>query len=207
MSLFDDCTPTLTPIPRKICAFNIGQVAKLAFWDASKPSPFTSTTILTAAGWTAAVTDDDNPVIVSNRLNNFVIPNSERVETAADTNANAMPELLRGGNVMASGNIRSVSPAEYAAYLSLIPFSQVDVGESNLAFAMINSANEIIFNPTAASLGFDAYALFIGSPSAVAELGGNSLAAINFMMLSDWFKGAQKGQIAFDFLRTYPLAA
>jgi hypothetical protein len=206
MSVFDECpVAPLAPIDRKVCPFNVGQTQKIAFWRRGE-TPFTATSILTAAAWTAATTADE-PVVVTNKLNNFTIPNSERVEATADTNALGMAELMRGSNPQASGEMRNVSPAEYGQLRGLIPASQIDVGDTDLVFALINSKNEIFYNPADASLGFPAYALFVGSPSVVAEYGGNSIATINWYVEDGWFAGGAKGQIAFDFLRTYPVAA
>lgn len=207
MSLFDDCT-AVNPkkVPRRVCAFDIGQGQKLAVWLANK-TPFTATTILTAAGWTAATTDATNPVIVTNTISNFAIAGSERVENASDTNANAMPELMRAGNVLLSGMIRGMSPAEYEAYVSLTGFSQVDVGFTNLVGVIINSQNQVIYNKNSSNLGFSLYALFMGDPSVTATLGQLSESTLSTYLKGGWFKDAAKGQIAFDFLNTYPTAA
>lgn len=207
MSVFDKCpAEPLSPIVKKDCAFTIGQIRKIAFWKRSQTAPFTATSILTAAAWSTAVTATD-PVIVTNSVNGFNIPGSERVDNAAETNLNGLPELRAASNPMATGMFENVSPDELKQLRSLIPVSQITTGESDLVCAFVNTKNEIIYNAEDTSLGFDVYALFVGTPSIAAERGANSMATLNFHLLDDWFEKGAKGQLAFDFIHTYPLAA
>lgn len=208
MSLFDNCPlPVELPdILKQICGTNYGQIQKIALWQRGQ-SPFTAITILTAAGWTAATAaEDEGKVIVSNYVTNFAIPNSTAVEQTADTNINAMPELQRGSIVKGTFMNRSITPAQILAMQSLTAYTQIQPGVTNLCFAMVNEDNKIIYDSTSPDLGIPIFNLFTSDSDITGTLGALNNVASEFYLLYGWSKTITSGQLAFDFLNTYPAA-
>jgi hypothetical protein len=208
MSLFDNCPlPTELPdILKQICGTNFGQIQKIAMWQKGQ-TPFTGTTILTAAAWTTAMalTDDGKP-IVSNYVTNFAIPNSTAVEQTADTNINAMPELQRGSIVKGTFMNRSITPAQITVMQSLTAFTQIQPGVTQLGFVMINEDNKAIWNDNAGDLLIDMFNFFTSDTDITGTLGALNNVASEFYLKYGWSKNLKVGQMAFDFLNTYPAA-
>lgn len=206
MSLFDNCplTTPLATLTKQVCGQNYNQVQKIAIWQKGS-TPFTTTTILTSTGWsTATAATDATKVIVTNYLSNFNIPNSTAVEVTSDTNINAIPELQRGSIVKGTFNSKSLSAAQIAQLQALTPYTQIQPGVSQLVFAMINNANQVIYNANSGDLGFPIFNLFTSDNDMQAQLGALNMTASEFYLLYGWSKLQAIGQAAFDLLNTYP---
>lgn len=206
MSLFDNCplTTPLATLTKQVCGQNYNQVQKIALWQKGA-TPFTTTTILTGAGWsTATAATDTTKVIVTNYLQNFNIPNSTPVEVTSDTNINAMPELQRGSIVKGTFNSRSLSSAQIEQLQALTPYTQIQPGVTDLVFCMINNANQVIYNANSGDLGFPIFNLFTSDNDMQAQLGALNMVASEFYLLYGWSKNMAIGQAAFDLLNTYP---
>lgn len=208
MSLFDNCPlpAELPDILKQVCGVNFGQIQKIAMWEQGS-SPFTATTILTQAAWTTALalTTGAKPII-TNYINNFAIPNSAAVEQTADTNINAMPELQRGGNVKGTFMNRSITPAQITVMQSLTPFSQIQPGVSQIGFVMINEDNKAIWNDNGGDLLIPMFNFFTSDVDITGTLGALNNVASEFYLKYGWSKNLKVGQMAFDFLNTYPSA-
>lgn len=204
MSLFDLCPlpEELTAIPKQVCPENLGQIVKLAFWQKGVV-PFTDATILTAAGWAAAMADTQPPV-VTNYLTNLVIPQSAKVEVASDTNINAMPELQRGGNVNVTGMSRSINAEVRRAMKKLASYSQIQPGVTQIVVAMINTDNQIIWDTVSADKAFEAFNIFTSDTDVKAQLGSLNETASDFYLKYGWSDNLKIEQMTFDFLNTYP---
>lgn len=208
MSLFDNCPlPTELPdILKQICGVNFGQIQKIAIWEQGF-SPFTATTILTSAAWTTALAlSTGAKPIITNYLTNFAIPNSTAVEQTADTNINAMPELQRGSIVKGTFMNRSITPAQITTMQSLTAFSQIQPGVSTIGFVMVNEDNKAIWNDNGGDLLIDMFNFFTSDVDITGTLGALNNVASEFYLKYGWSKNLKVGQIAFDFLNTYPTA-
>lgn len=207
MSLFDLCPlpAALTAITKQTCAENLGQVVKIAFWQKGA-TPFTSTTILTGAAWsTATALTTNGKVIVTNYMNNVVIPNSTKVEQTADTNILAMPELQRGSIVNVTAESRSLNAAARVQLKGLTPYTQIQPGVSNLVCVFITIDNKVIYNDNTGNLGFDVYNFFVSDNDVKSQLGALNQTMIDFYLAYGWSDKAAIGQAAFDLLNTYPV--
>lgn len=206
MSLFDLCPlpEELTAIPKQVCPENLGQIVKLAFWQKGVV-PFTDATILTAAGWTAAM-EADQPPVVTNYLTNLVIPQSTKVEVQADTNINAMPELQRGSIVNVTGMSRSINAATRKAMKKLASYSQIQPGVTELVVAFINSYNQVIWDTVSVDKAFEAFNVFTSDTDVKAQLGALNETMSDFYLKYGWSDNLKIAQMTFDFLNTYPEA-
>ena len=204
MKLFDcPVEEVLTEIPKQDCNFKIGQAVKFAFGRIGAAAPFTSITVLTKTAWDAFITaDDETKIVVTNYLNNVVIPSTDSVEEGGETNINRMPELMDGGNAAATFSPRGISPAVRKAMKKLIQYSAIQPGVSELGFVMINSDGEIIADTT--NFWIPVYNLFLGDSDVVAEKGKSNNSIGKFMLAYGWSDELVKYKPAFNILATYP---
>jgi len=207
MNLFDNCPvdETLTEIERQNCNFKIGQVVKLVFGRIGSTAPFTPVTILTKTAWDALVTADDaTKIVVTNYLNNLVIPSTDSVEEGGETNINRMPELIDGGNAAATFNPRGIEPKIRAAMQKLTQYSAIQPGVSELGFFMVNSDGDVIVDET--DFWIPVYNLFVGDSDVVAEKGKSNSSIGKFMLAFGWSNNLKKFTPSFNLLATYPIA-
>ena len=208
-SLFAEC-PLASPlgsIPLQVCGVNYGQIQKLAFWRRGN-TPFTANSILTSAAWATAVagTTDATKAIVTNYVTNFAVPVTTAVEQTSDTNINAIPELQRGAPVKATWMNRSLSAAQITAMQELTPYSQVQPGVTTIGFVGINQDNQVIYNANAGDLLFPMFNIFTSDTDITGVLGALNNVASEAYLLYGWSQNIAIGQMAFDFLNTYPSA-
>lgn len=205
MNLFQTCplSETLTPIPKKGCDVRFNQIVKLVFGIIGSDKPFAVGTPITAkASWDALLALDT--AVVTNYVENVVIPESDAIEDGGDTNINRMPELIDGTNPQATFGNRGLSSAIRTAMQDLIPYSAIMPGVSELGVMMINVDGDIIHHET--DYWIPVYNLFVGDPGIVAEKGKSNNTMGKFYLLFGWSKGVIKTTPAFKILNTYPAA-
>ncbi|GGG97403.1 hypothetical protein [Pedobacter zeae] len=207
MNLFNcPLDEALTEIVRQSCNFKIGQGAKLVFGIIGSTAPFTPTTILTKTAWDALVTaTDETKIVVTNYINNLVIPGTDAVEEGGETNLNRMPELIDGGNAAATFNPRGIEPAIRAAMQKLTPYSAIQPGVTDLGFFIINSDGDIVCDAT--NVWIPVYNFFLGDSDVVAEKGKSNSSIGKFMLAFGWSNNLKKYTPSFNILATYPIAA
>lgn len=195
----------LTTIPKQTCNFKIGQVVKIAFGRIGSAAPFTPTTILTKTAWDALVTANDaTKIVVTNYINNVVIPSTEAVEDGGETNVNRMPELMDGGNAIATFSTRGISAAVRAAMKKLTQYSAIQPGVSELGVMFLNVDGDIICDET--NVWIPVYNFFLGDSDVVAEKGKSNSATGKFTLTYGWSDKLTKYTPAFNILAAYPSA-
>jgi hypothetical protein len=208
MSLLFDTCPLAADTPdttKQDCPTNYGQLVKMAVWQKGG-TPFTTTTIITSAGWAAAVADTGaDKVSVTNYLTNLVVPQSAPVEQTSDTNINAIPELQYMGNVRATGMFRSIGGDKLVEIDAITPYSKIAPGVTQLLGVFINTNNEVIYNTGRADLGFELFNFVATDNDVKGNVGGLIEAQLGFYLLGGWSRGAAKLAVtAFDLLNSYP---
>jgi len=205
MNLFLPCPPsaTLTPIAKKVCDKRFNQVVKLVFGIIGTDKPFAVGTPITAkASWDALLALDT--AVVTNYVENFVIPGSDSIEEGGETNINRMPELIDGANVQATWNNRGITAAIQLAMKKLTIYSAIMPGVSELGFMAINVDGDVIHDTT--EYWIPVFNLFTGDIDIKAEKGKANGAMGKFSLLYGWSDNITTSTPAFKILNTYPAA-
>lgn len=212
MNLFECPLPaTLPDIEKQACSFRIGQIVKIAFGIIGSTPPFAETgepaTPITAkASWDPLVSATDaTKIVVTNYLNNLVVPSTDVIEDGGDTNINRIPEMVDGGNAQCTFNPKDIESSIRAAMQGLIPFSAIMPGVSELGAMFINADGDIIHDAT--NYWIPIYNLFIGDSDVKAEKGRGNDTIGKFWMLFGWSNNLKKSTPAFNILASYPAAS
>jgi len=201
---------TLPDMPKQACSFRIGQVVKLVFGIIGSTPPFsetgeTPTPITAKASWDPLVSATDaTKIVVTNYLNNLVVPSTDLIEDGGDTNINRVPEMVDGGNAQATFNPKDIEPAIRVAMKKLTQFSAIQPGVSELGVMFINADGDVIHDGT--KYWIPVYNLFIGDSDIVAEKGKGNSSIGKFLLLYGWSDNLKKSTPAFNILASYPAA-